>query len=76
MKAVSIFGSPGTGKSTRLISIIDRLLEKYEPRDLTLVSFTKAASQEMGERCPSTDQHCHRALGLLQVAQPAEVDGG
>ena len=52
MKSVAIFGSPGTGKSTRLIRIIGDLLEKFDPRKVCLVSFTRAAAEEMAERIP------------------------
>lgn len=77
MKAVSIFGSPGTGKSTRLISIIDRLIEKCEPHEITLVSFTKAAAQEMSDRCThsinasTVHSQCFR---LLQLQRSMVVD--
>lgn len=79
MKAVSIFGSPGTGKSTRLISIIERLLEKYAPHDISLVSFTKAAAQEMSDRCqhPIGASTVHSVcFRLLQLQRSMVVDRG
>lgn len=74
MKSVAIFGPPGTGKSTRLCRIIDDLLKNENlglgPRDIALVSFTKAAAEEMRDRvgapidCSTVHSMCFRQMGL------------
>lgn len=51
MKKTLILGPPGTGKTTKLISIFEeKLKEGYEPEQIAFVSFTKAAAEEAKER--------------------------
>ena len=75
-KSVAIFGPPGTGKSTRLIRIVEDLLanQKYNlmPQQIALVSFTKAAAEEMRDRvgqpihCSTVHSLCFSRLGLTR----------
>jgi len=51
VKCRSIFGPPGTGKSTRLLKEMGRALEEgMDPSRVGLVSFTKAAARELAQR--------------------------
>lgn len=45
-----ILGSPGTGKTTRLLSIVEEELQKVDPHRIAYVSFTKQAVQEATDR--------------------------
>lgn len=50
-KAKSIFGPPGTGKSTYIIGDMTAKLDSgYDAHRIGLVSFTKAAAQELAKR--------------------------
>lgn len=41
------FGPPGTGKTTWLMDQIQRALTKYEPHEILVASFTRAAAREL-----------------------------
>lgn len=45
-----IFGTAGAGKTTKLISIVEQLLEETQPERIVFASFTKKAVEEMIER--------------------------
>lgn len=46
-----LLGPPGTGKTTRLLSLVEDLLEQgYRPEDIAFVSFTKKAVEEAIDR--------------------------
>jgi superfamily I DNA/RNA helicase len=45
-----IFGAPGCGKTTYLISVLEQLLERYEPSRIAFVSFTRKGSYEGRDR--------------------------
>ncbi len=46
METHVIFGAPGTGKTTRLMQIIEELLHTYDPSEIAFVSFTKTGVQQ------------------------------
>lgn len=50
MKINLIYGPPGTGKTTHLLTLLERLLEKYSPDEIAFVSFTKKGSYEGRDR--------------------------
>lgn len=51
MKVEKIYGPPGTGKTTRLMQIIESLLDSgVDPRQIRLVSHTKKAVNEAVDR--------------------------
>lgn len=50
-KATAIFGPPGTGKSTKVLSMMTQCLDRgVLETQIGLVSFTKAAAQELARR--------------------------
>jgi superfamily I DNA/RNA helicase len=51
MKNLStIFGAPGTGKTTYLLNLLGELLKKYAPNEIAFVSFTRKGSYEGRDR--------------------------
>jgi superfamily I DNA/RNA helicase len=49
-KIVKIYGSPGTGKTTYLLSLLENLLKYYNPEEIAFVSFTRKGSYEGRDR--------------------------
>lgn len=50
MKTYSIFGPPGTGKTTELVKRIDLLNNKFPNDKILVISFTRAAAKEISDR--------------------------
>lgn len=51
MKAHFIYGPPGTGKTSSLVSIVAKAIDHgYAASDITLLSHTRAAAREAGNR--------------------------
>jgi DNA helicase-2/ATP-dependent DNA helicase PcrA len=50
MKKIKIFGSPGAGKTTRLLNLLVSLLQVYSPKEIAFVSFTRKGAYEGKER--------------------------
>jgi DNA helicase-2/ATP-dependent DNA helicase PcrA len=50
-EVIRLFGGPGSGKTTALLNRVDTLLEEgVDVRDILIVSYTRAAAQEIRER--------------------------
>lgn len=45
-----IYGAPGTGKTTTLLGILEKLLTKYKPSEIAYVSFSKEAVEQGKKR--------------------------
>lgn len=69
-----VFGPPGTGKTTYLTKQIGNALQKYQPRDILVASFTKTASRELAGRnenmkdyIGTLHSHCYKLIGRPDV---------
>jgi DNA helicase-2/ATP-dependent DNA helicase PcrA len=86
MKIYKIIGPPGTGKTFRILSELEKAAKKYSPERIGAISFTTAAVNEMRDRIVNTQNHitkdilknvrtlhshCFRLLGL-EKEQTAE----
>jgi DNA helicase-2/ATP-dependent DNA helicase PcrA len=49
-----VLGPPGTGKTTRLLGHLERVLRDVSPGDVAFVTFTRAAREEAKERAVRT----------------------
>lgn len=50
MKKALILGPPGTGKTTRLLEIVENLAMTYQPSQICYLAFTRKAAQEAKTR--------------------------
>lgn len=74
MEAFAIYGPPGTGKSTEVIKRYRQLLDDGVPENrIGLVSFTKAAAKELGDRIGTNSRniatihsYCYRICGATR----------
>jgi DNA helicase-2/ATP-dependent DNA helicase PcrA len=72
-----IFGPPGTGKTTKLLNMVDKALEDgIHPNEIAFLAFTRKAANEAKERAsvrfnldPKTDLTYFRTLHSLALAQ-------
>jgi len=62
MKTNIIFGSPGTGKTTRLLEILDGLLKDYSPNEIAYVSYTKEGALQGKRRAMHRFSHKSKDL--------------
>lgn len=49
-KTKLILGPPGTGKTYRLLNILEELLETYKPEEVCFITFTRKGAQEAKNR--------------------------
>ena len=72
-----IFGPPGTGKTTKLLNMVDKALaDGIHPNEIAFLAFTRKAANEAKERAsvrfnldPKTDLTYFRTLHSLALAQ-------
>jgi len=75
MAIVKVVGAPGTGKSFYLSRQIERAIEKYDPYEIVVISYTNAAVEEISSRIEKNlgvklpyvktlHSICYRLLGL------------
>lgn len=50
MKTYSIYGPPGCGKTTEILKRIEESKERYDPNEISFLSFTKAGAAEALKR--------------------------
>ncbi len=63
-KVTRLFGGPGSGKTTALLDHVEEILERDDVtfRDILVVSYTRAAAQEVRERLAERLDESPRAL--------------
>jgi len=81
MREYRLLGPPGTGKTSWVVKQIERASLKYDPPEIYLSSFTKAAAMEIASRVQPTGMYvarenigtihalCYRTLGAPLIAE-------
>jgi len=72
-----VWGPPGVGKTTWIKAQVDKLVKEHGSKSVLLVSFTKAAAEELASREMPIDRSqigtlhaiCYRALGRPEIAE-------
>jgi DNA helicase-2/ATP-dependent DNA helicase PcrA len=68
MKVIKYFGPPGTGKTTTLLDIVDKLMsDGYSPNEIAFVSFTKKAAEEAVTRACERFGMDHKAFPYFRT---------
>lgn len=71
-EVIKIFGGPGTGKTTTMVGntdiedfqgILHYMFENYNPKELMLIAYTRAAADEAKERLVKLTSHSENKLG-------------
>jgi len=71
-EVIKIFGGPGTGKTTTMVGntdiedfqgILHYMFENYDPKELMLIAYTRAAADEAKERLVNLTSHSENKLG-------------
>lgn len=71
-EVIKIFGGPGTGKTTTMVGntdiedfqgILHYMFENYNPKELMLIAYTRAAADEAKERLVNLTSHSENKLG-------------
>lgn len=76
----TVFGPPGTGKTTYIVNQIKRALGTYSPEQIMVASFTKTAAANIAARAnlPKSQvgtlhSFCFHLLGMPKVAESKEI---
>lgn len=77
MQEIRVYGPPGVGKTTWLVTQIARARQKYFGKEIMVSSFTRAAAAELVSRQPdippscigTLHAHCYRLLGNPKLAE-------
>jgi len=62
-----VFGPPGTGKTTYIVSQIERALKKYSRDEIYVCSFTRAAAVEIVSRVSGVRSIPERNIGTIHA---------
>lgn len=78
-REIRVFGPPGTGKTAYVRSQVVAALDKYEPSELVLASFTRTAAKELagrvGELVPAKNIGTLHALCYRRMNRPKIAEG-
>ena len=66
MQRYKILGPPGTGKTTRLLALLEKELETVPPKRIAFVSFTRRGTYEGAQRA-----FCFRRCSALPLSDVA-----